>query len=99
MGCSYYDDLREIGIVYFIGASYRNRGYAVEAAKAYTAYFFNHYNLPRLIATIREENPASWKTAEKAGFRFIERKMYKDINDDNEELYRFYKIQNPNHRD
>ena len=74
VGCSYYDDLREIGIVYFIGALYRNRGYAVEAAKAYTAYFFNHYNLPRLIATIREENPASWKTAEKADFRFVEKR-------------------------
>ena len=33
---SYYEDLQKIGITYFIGAQYRNNGYAAEAAKAYT---------------------------------------------------------------
>lgn len=92
IGCSYYDNLQEIGITYFIGAQYRNNGYAVEAAKAYTEYFFTHYNLHKLIATVRNENVSSWKVIEKTGFRLTEQKMYKDLNDDKEELYHFYEI-------
>lgn len=90
VGCSYYEDLQKIGITYFIGAEYRNKGYAVEAVKAYIEYFFNHYNVPTLIATIREENIPSWKAAEKAGFKLTEKKMYKDLNDEKEEMYYFY---------
>ena len=92
VGCSYYEDLQEIGITYFIGNQYRNHGYAVEAVKAYVEYFFNRYNVPKMIATIREENISSWKVIEKAGFTLNEKKMYKDINDVKEELYRFYEI-------
>lgn len=44
VGCSYYEDLRETGITYFVGAQYRNNGYAVEAVKAYTEYFLKNYN-------------------------------------------------------
>lgn len=39
VGCSYYEDLKEVGITYFIGAQYRNHGYAVEAVQTYTKYF------------------------------------------------------------
>ena len=48
--------------------------------------------MKELIATVREENIASWKTIEKASFQLVERKMYQDINDAKEELYRFYAI-------
>jgi len=92
VGCSYYEDLRETGVTYFIGAQYRNYGYAAEAVKAYTEYFFSHYNIRRMIATVREENIPSWKTVEKAGFVLAGKRMYRDINDDREELYRFYEI-------
>lgn len=92
IGCSYYEDLRKTGITYFIGAQYRNNGYAVEAVKAYTEYFLEHYNAKKMIATVRDENVPSWKVVEKAGFILIEKRMYKDINDDKEELYRFYEI-------
>lgn len=94
VGCSYYEDLKEIGITYFIGAQYRDNGYAVEAVKAYTDYFLKHYHIQRMIATVRKENVASWKVIEKAGYRLLAEKMYKDINDDKEELYRFYEIAN-----
>ena len=90
VGCSYYEDLEKVGITYFIGANYRNRGYALEAIKAYIQYFFQHYNIHEMIATIREKNISSWKVIEKAGFRLFERKMYKDLNDEFEEMYRFY---------
>lgn len=92
VGCSYYDDLKQVGITYFIGQKYRGNGYAVESVQAYTKYFFAHYQIKELIATIREENVASWKTIEKASFQLVERKMYQDINDAKEELYRFYEI-------
>ena len=92
VGCSYYEDLRETGITYFVGAKYRNNGYAAEAVKAYTEYFLKHYNAKRIIATVREENVPSWKVIEKAGYVLNIQRMYRDLNDDKEELYRFYEI-------
>ena len=90
VGCSYYEDLKKVGITYFVGANYRNQGYATKAVKAYLHYFFEHYDISEIIATVREENIASWKVIEKAGFKLVETKMYKDVNDDLEEMYRFY---------
>lgn len=92
VGCSYYEDLGQTGITYFIGAKYRGKGYASEAARAYVKYFLGHYDIDRLIATVKTENIASWKTVEKAGFVRKETKMYQDINDAQEELYNFYEI-------
>lgn len=60
--------------------------------KAYTKYFLDHYNAKRMIATVRDENISSWKVIEKVGFMLSEKRMYKDLNDDKEKLYRFYKI-------
>lgn len=94
VGCSYYDDLYETGITYFIGAKYRHNGYAVEAVKAYVSYFMKHYNIYKLIATVREENISSWKVVEKAGFELVEKNMYKDLNDEKAEMYNFYEIKN-----
>lgn len=90
VGCSYYEDLKKVGITYCIGAPYRNHGYATEAAKAYTQYFFQRYTVNEMIATIREANEFSWKVIEKSGYRLTERRMYQDINDTSEEFYRFY---------
>lgn len=92
VGCSYYEDLHETGITYFIGAQFRNNGYALEAVKAYIEYFFNHYNIHKIIVTVRDENIWSRKVVEKAGFRLTQKKIYRDINDNRDELYRFYEI-------
>ncbi len=92
VGCSYYEDLRETGVTYFIGAQYRNNGYAAEAVTAYTEYFLKHYNVGRIIATVREENIPSWKVIEKAGYILNAKRMYKDLNDEQEKLYRFYEM-------
>lgn len=96
VGCSRYEDLGETGITYCVGGKYRGRGYAAEAAKAYAGYFLNRYDAERLIATIREENIPSWKSIERAGFVLDEKKMYKDLNDEREELYRFYSFRKCN---
>ena len=90
VGSTYYEDTDEIGIVYFAGSEYREKGYITEAVKAYLPFFFEHYNEPKIIATILDSNIASQKVAEKAGFQLLETKMYKDIDDEEEELYRFY---------
>lgn len=90
VGCTYYEDLKQVGITYFIGGAHRKNGYGAEAVHAYTDYFFEHYDVTKLIATIRETNIASWKCIQKAGYDMIERKVYKDINDEKAQIYYFY---------
>ena len=94
IGCSFYEDFQETGITYFIGTQYRNNGYAVEAVRAYTEYFLKRYNAKRMIATVRNENVPSWRVIEKVGFTLLEKRMYKDLNDNEEKLYRLYEIKN-----
>jgi len=50
-----------------------------------------HYEQNELIATVREENIPSWKAIERAGYILVDRKMYQDLNDEEEQLYRFYR--------
>lgn len=93
VGCSFYSDMGKVGVTYFVGAAYRSKGYASEAVKAYVRYFFEHYDETEIIATIREDNISSWRTIEKAGFVLMDKRMYRDINDADEKLYRFYSVQ------
>jgi ribosomal-protein-alanine N-acetyltransferase len=92
VGCTFFEDTNRIGICYFIGSDHKRHGYVTEAIKGYVKYFFDHYSEDEIIAVIKDENLPSWKTAEKVGFKLEETKMYKDIGDDKEELYRFYQI-------
>ena len=92
VGNTFYEDTGKIGICYGIGAAYRQQGYASEALKAYLDFFFEHYKEEEIIATILAANEPSCKTAEKSGFKLIETKMYKDIYDKEERLYRFYEV-------
>lgn len=96
VGCSYYEDSGQVGVVYFIGAKYRGNGYATEAVKAYIKYFLKEYNIPKIIAVIREANGASCKSTEKAGFVLVETKMYQDLGDAVEKLYHFYEMTKEN---
>ncbi len=45
-----------------------------------------------MITKIKDANVPSWKTAEKCGFKLMETRMYKDIDDEKEKLYRFYVV-------
>ena len=92
VGTSYYEDLDKVGIVYFVGTEFRQKGYVSDAVKAYLDYYFDHYEENEIRANIRDANVPSWKTAEKAGFVLEDTRMYKDINDSEEQLYRFYSI-------
>ncbi len=60
--------------------------------------FFGHYHAERMIATVSDENVPSWKLAERAGFTLTDKRMYKNLNDDIEELYRFYVMEKGNCR-
>lgn len=90
VGSTYYEDAAKVGICYFIGAEYRNRGYASEAVRAFLQYFFEHYNEDEIAAVILEDNLSSCKTAEKAGFILNDIRKYKDIYDEEEQTYCFY---------
>ena len=92
VGTSYYEDLDKVGIVYFVGTEFRQKGYVSEAVKAYLDYYFDHYEENEIRANIRDANVPSWRTAEKAGFVLEEKRMYKDIDDSEEQLYRFYLV-------
>ena len=98
VGCSWFSDLKKVGITYFIGADYRGMGYATEAVKEYVDYFFRNYQMSELMANIRIDNVQSQRVVEKCGFRFIEKRMYKDVNDDLEEMYLFYRYDNEKNR-
>ena len=90
VGNTYYEDTQKIGICYGIRSEYRQLGYASEAVKAYLDFFFKHYGEEEIIATISADNISSCKTAENAGFKLLEKRMYKDIYDTEERLYCFY---------
>ena len=92
VGCSRYDDLNETGVTYFVGGQFRGNGYAAEAVRAYAGCFLERYGARRMIATIREENIPSWKSIERAGFHLDEKRAYRDLNDEREEMYRFYSV-------
>ena len=87
-----YEDVDKVGVCYFLGTPFRKKGYITEAINAYVQFFFRQYSESEIIATILDANTSSWKVAEKSGFKLIEKKMYKDIDYEKEELYRFYVI-------
>lgn len=99
VGCSYYKDLREVGVTYFLGAAHRGHGYALEAVRAYTGRFFSRYALPCLIAAVRQDNAASRLVAERAGFLLSEVRSYRDLNDAAALPYCFYTLHRKNVHD
>ena len=81
-GCSYYEDLRKVGMTYyFLGAAHRGRGYALEAARLYRSLLVPLCS-PRLIAAVRQGGAVSRLAAERAGFLLSEVRPCRDLNDD-----------------
>ncbi len=92
VGSTWYEDLRQVGVTYFIGSACRGGGCAAEALRAFAKYFFETYPVDRLIATPRVENQASCRTLEKAGFVLVETRIYQDMYDEQAELRNFYEL-------
>lgn len=92
VGSSYYEDFKEVGVTYFIGAEYRGNGYAAEALQCLVEYLFARFHLNRLVATANINNTASCKTLEKVGFSLMETKMYQDLYDECENMSNIYEL-------
>ena len=57
---------------------YSGNGYAAEAAGAFAEFFCAAHSTPYLIAIMDVDNPASFRTAEKAGFKLFEKRTVYD---------------------
>ncbi len=58
-------------LAYWIGQPYQGHGYATEAAAAITEFGFNKLHLHKIRVYHAADNPASGRTIEKLGFRFV----------------------------
>jgi len=56
----------EVG--YWLGAEHWGKGIATEAARAFSAWAFERFDVQRLFAGVLEWNPASMRVLEKAGY-------------------------------
>lgn len=59
---------------YFL-SRYTGKGYASEAGAAASDYFLEALSLKYVSASVRDDNPASYKTAQKSGFRLIDKRI------------------------
>lgn len=76
--------LQEYQLGWQMLSRYTKRGYASEAAHMFAEYFCEKNNLNYLIAVMADDNPASYRTAVKSGFRLLEKRT---IFDNSEQQY------------
>ena len=57
---------------------FSGKGYASEAAEAFSEYFCKEQGTDYLIAIMDTDNPASYRTAEKSGFKLFEKRTVHD---------------------
>ncbi|OJZ20323.1 MAG: hypothetical protein BGP21_07715 [Thiobacillus sp. 65-29] len=63
--------LNRAELAYWIGLPYQGRGYATEAAVAVTEFGFGVLHLHKIRVYHAADNPASGRTIDKLGFRFV----------------------------
>lgn len=68
-------------IGWYFMSQYTGKGYASEAGAAASDYFIEALSLDYINAGVRVDNPASFRTAQKSGFKLIEKRMPYDYND------------------
>ena len=56
---------------------YRRNGYAVESIQAYSKYFFGHYQIKELIATVRKKISHHGKLLKRFLFNWLKEKCIK----------------------
>ena len=81
MGCVTFSKnsmLNEYEIGWMMLKRYTKKGYASEAAQAYAEYFCAAYGVEYLIVVMDVDNPASYKAAEKCGFKLFEKRTVYD---------------------
>ncbi len=70
--------LNEYELGWMMMEKYAKNGYASEAAEAFSEYISEAYQLPYLIVVMDVDNPASYRCAQKAGFRLFEKRTVYD---------------------
>lgn len=70
--------LFEYELGWMMKGKFTQKGYASEAAEAFSEYVCKAYQLPYLIVVMDVDNPASYRCAEKAGFRLFEKRTVYD---------------------
>ena len=81
MGCVTFGKnnmLNEYEIGWMMLKKHTKKGYASEAAQAYAEYFCATYGVDYLIVVMDVDNPASYKVAEKCGFKLFEKRTVYD---------------------
>jgi ribosomal-protein-alanine N-acetyltransferase len=64
---------KETQISWHFCSNHTNKGYASEASRAIVDYLFTELDVDCICATMDTNNTASYKTAEKAGFKRVDR--------------------------
>ena len=75
---SKHNMLHEYELGWMMIGEYNGKGYASEAAEAFSESFCRKHGVDYLIAVMDIDNPASRRTAEKSGFRFFEKRTVYD---------------------
>ncbi len=81
MGCLCFckeDMLFEYELGWMMIGDYTKNGYASEAAEAFAEWFCWKYGIDYLIAVMDVDNTASFRSAEKAGFKLFEKRTVYD---------------------
>ena len=81
MGCITFGKnhmLNEYEIGWMMRKQYTKKGYASEAAQAYAEYFCAAYGVEYLIVVMDVDIPASYRAAEKCGFKLFEKRTVYD---------------------
>ena len=70
--------LFEYELGWMMNGAYSGNGYASEAAEAFAEYICGKHGLDYLIVIMDVDNPASFRTAEKSGFKLFEKRTVYD---------------------
>ena len=70
--------LREYELGWMMLGAYAGKGYASESAAVFAEYICDACQIPYLIVVMDVDNPASYRCAEKAGFRLFEKRTVYD---------------------
>jgi RimJ/RimL family protein N-acetyltransferase len=77
-GLQHLEDGPEVELAYYLGRAGWGRGLGTELARALVRHAFADLRLPRLVAVVRPENPASQRVLAKAGLRRERRARHYD---------------------
>lgn len=70
--------LHEYEVGWMMIGEHTRKGYASEAAEAFAEFFCRTYGIDYMIVVMDIDNPASRRTAEKAGFKLFEKRTVYD---------------------